>query len=323
MRLVTALLLREGDRESLTQLAAHPETASGLVRRARMILLASEGMPNAQIARVVGVSRPTVIFWRERYERGGIPALEDEPRPGRPQRVGEVDILVTTLARGGRPPARLGIPHWSARFLAAELDVSFATVARVWRRWDIQPQLLGQFSFATRPALGLAVREVVGLYLSPPDNAVVVTLDQPLAATGQVITGPRAAGPAAVYSLMAALESAAGPAPAEPASGQPFLHFLQTVAASCADVPLHVVLDDRAVLPLPVTRWLAGPENERISFHLAGWDSWLTLAAVFFGLASGDAAPGDVFRSGRSITDGITAFIAGYESRRQAFTWPD
>ena len=82
---------------------------SGLAKRARMVLLAADGMPNAEIGRVTGVSRPTVIGWRDRYARGGIPALDDEPRSGRPPEIDEADAVVATLADGGRPPARLGI----------------------------------------------------------------------------------------------------------------------------------------------------------------------------------------------------------------------
>jgi transposase len=104
-----------------------------------MVLLAADGIPNAQIARAVGVSRPTVIGWRDRYLQGGIAALEDEPRPGRPAEIDEVSVVVATLADDGRPPGRLGTTHWSARFLAAELGISFASVARIWRKWRLQP----------------------------------------------------------------------------------------------------------------------------------------------------------------------------------------
>jgi transposase len=173
-----ALALHEGDRDRLADLARLPSVPSGLAKRARMVLLAAEGMPNAQIARLVGVSRPTVIAWRDRYRRGGIKALEDEPRSGRPPRIDEVEIVVATLASGGRPPQRLGITHWSARFLAGELGVSFASVARIWRKWGIQPHRLETFKFSTDPQLEAKIRDVSGLYLAPPDNAVVVSVDE-------------------------------------------------------------------------------------------------------------------------------------------------
>ena len=130
MSFAPALVLRDGDRDRLAELARLPGMPSGLARRARMVLLAADGMPNAEIARTVGVSRPTVIGWRDRYERGGIAALDDEQRSGRPQQIDEIEVVVATLANGGRPPPRLGVTHWSARFLAGELGISFSSVAR-------------------------------------------------------------------------------------------------------------------------------------------------------------------------------------------------
>ena len=119
------------------------------------------------------MSRPTVIGWRERYAAGGIAALEDEPRSWRPAEISEADVVIATLANKGRPPERLGITHWSARFLARELGISFASVARIWRKWNIQPHRLETFKFSTNPELEPEIREVVGLYMNPPDNAVV------------------------------------------------------------------------------------------------------------------------------------------------------
>ena len=178
MSLAPALVLRAGDRERLADLARLPSVPSGLAKRARMVLLAADGVPNAQIARTVGVSRPTVIGWRDRYQHGGIKALEDQPRSGRPPHIDEVDVVVATLANDGRPPPRLGITHWSARFLAAELGISFASVARIWRKWRIQPHRIETFKFSTDPQLEPKIRDVVGLYLDPPQNAVVVSVDE-------------------------------------------------------------------------------------------------------------------------------------------------
>src|SRR5258705_3839435 len=174
MSLAPALVLREGDRKRLGDLARLPSVPSGLAKRARIVLLAADGMPNAQVAGVAGVSRPTVIGWRGRYEQGGIRGLEDEPRSGRPTEISEADVVVATLADDGRPPARLGITHWSARFLAAELGISFASVARIWRKWKIQPHRIETFKFSTDPELESKIRDVTGLYLAPPGGARVV-----------------------------------------------------------------------------------------------------------------------------------------------------
>jgi transposase len=133
-----ALVLGEGDRDRLAELARLPSVPSGLAKRARMVLLAADGMPNAQIARVAGVSRPTVIGWRDRYQRGGVKALGDEPRSGRPPEISETDVVVATLADDGRPPARLGSRTGRPGFWLLSWG-SFASVARIWRKWKIAP----------------------------------------------------------------------------------------------------------------------------------------------------------------------------------------
>src|ERR1019366_9405811 len=112
---------------------------AGLAQRARIVLLAGHGLANAEIAERTGVSRPTVILWRNRYAEGGLGALEDQPRSGRPNRIDPLEIVIRTLEP---PPARLGVTHWSSRLLAAK------------------------------------VRDIAGLYLTPPENAVVVCVDE-------------------------------------------------------------------------------------------------------------------------------------------------
>jgi transposase len=178
MSVAAPLVLREGDRSRLEALTRSTSVRAGLASRARIVLLAAEGLPNAEIARRVGASRPTVVDWRARYDAGGIRALRDLPRSGRPREIDEIDVVVATLAEEGRPPPRLGVTHWSARLLADELKISFATVARIWRKWKLQPWRVETFKFSTDPELDAKIRDVVGLYLNPPQNAVVVCVDE-------------------------------------------------------------------------------------------------------------------------------------------------
>jgi Homeodomain-like domain len=119
-----------------------------------------------------------VIAWRRRFAREGLAGLTDRPRPGRPQTVRRArrsEILAATLAP---PPAELGVTHWSSRLLAAELGVSRNTVARVWQHHDLKPRQANSFKFSTDPQLEAKVRDVVGLYLDPPERAVVVCVDE-------------------------------------------------------------------------------------------------------------------------------------------------
>ena len=297
MSLAPALVLREGDRERLAELARLPSVPSGLAKRARMVLLAADGMPNAQIARTVGVSRPTVIGWRDRYVRGGIAALEDEPRVGRPAEIDEIEVVVATLANDGRPPQRLGITHWSARFLAGRaghlVRDGGADLAQVGSPAapdrDVQVQ--------HRPgAGGRRSATSSGLYLAPPDNAVVVSVDeksqiQALDRTAPML--PLRPGLAArqthdykrngTTTLFAALEVATGKITADACyprhRHQEFLRFLKKVAAAHPAVELHVVLDNYATHKHPeVRKWLAQAENPRITLHFTPTScSWLNM----------------------------------------------
>ena len=149
-----------------------------LVQRARILLLAADGVANTEIAERVGVSRPTVIACRRRYVRRGLAGLTDRPRPGRPQtvrRTHRAEILQVTL---NPPPPRLGTTHWSTRLLARELGVSRDSVARVWREYGIKPWRAETFKFSTDPQLAAKVHDVVGLYLHPPERAVVLCVDE-------------------------------------------------------------------------------------------------------------------------------------------------
>src|SRR6266480_366753 len=335
-----ALVLREGDRDRLDELARLPSVPSGLARRARMVLLAADGVPNAQIARTVGVSRPTVIGWRDRYQAGGIAALDDQPRPGRPAEIDEIKVVAATLADDGRPPARLGITHWSARFLAAELGISFASVARIWRKWGIQPHRVETFKFSTDPELEAKIRDVTGLYLDPPQNAVVVSVDeksqiQALDRTAPML--PLRPGLAArrthdykrngTTTLFAALEIATGKITADACyprhRHQEFLRFLKKAAAAHPGVSLHVVLDNYGTHKHPdVRRWLAKPENQRITLHFtpAGC-SWLNMVEIFFGIITRQAIRRGTFTSVKDLTTAIGRFIDAYNDRCSPFSW--
>jgi transposase len=175
MSVAARLEVRGKDKTTLRRWARSTAIPAGLARRARIVLLAGEGVPNAEIARRVGVSRPTVIGWRERYLEGGTAALDDRPRPGRAKQIDESAVVVATLEK---PPERLGVTHWSSRLLAREVGLGHATIARVWAKWNLQPWRVETFKFSTDPELDAKVRDVVGLYLHPPEKAVVLGVDE-------------------------------------------------------------------------------------------------------------------------------------------------
>jgi transposase len=167
------------DLATLRRWSSATQVPAVVVQRAKILLLAAEGMANTEIAERLGISRPTVIAWRKRYAREGLAhGLADRPGRGRPQtlrRQRRAEILVSTLTP---PPERLGVTHWSSRLLAAELGVSHSTVARVWAEHDLKPWQVVTFKFSTDPELEAKVRDVVGLYLHPPEHAIVLCVDE-------------------------------------------------------------------------------------------------------------------------------------------------
>jgi transposase len=337
MSVAAPLVLREGDRSRLEAMTRSSAIRAGLAARARIVLLAAEGLPNAEIARRCQTSRPTVVDWRARYEAGGVAALGDLPRSGRPPEIDEIDVVVATLADDGRPPAHLGVTHWSARLLAAELKISFATVARIWRKWDLQPWRVQTFKFSTDPELDAKIRDVVGLYLNPPEKAVVLCIDeksqvQALDRTAPILPIMPGVPEKQTHdyvrhgttTLFAALEVATGrveQACLPRHRHQEFLRFLKQVAKAYPRKKLHIVVDNYATHKHPkVTAWLA--RNPRITLHFTPTSgSWLNMVEIFFGIITRQAIRRGSFGSKSELIEAITGFIDAWNDRCEPFTW--
>jgi transposase len=164
MALTVSVEVPPRDREVLASWVRATSIRAGLPQRARMVLLAGEGLGTNEIVRRTGVSKPTVILQKKRYAAEGTGGLQDRPRPGKPRTTDDVAIVLATLEP---PPARLGVTHWSSRLLAAELGISNVKIADVWREWGLQPWRTESFKFSTDPQLEARVRDVIGLYLNP------------------------------------------------------------------------------------------------------------------------------------------------------------
>src|SRR3989440_55539 len=158
------------DREVLASWVRSPSIRAGLAQRARIVLLAADGIGTNEIVRRTGVSKPTVILWKKRYAAEGAGGLEDRPKPGKPRTTDDVAIVLATLEP---PPKRLGVTHWSSRLLAAELGISNVKVADVWRGGGLQPWGTERFKFFSGPQLRATGRDVTCLDLNPPGNTVV------------------------------------------------------------------------------------------------------------------------------------------------------
>ncbi len=307
---------------------------AGLAQRARIVLLAADGVSNAEIARLVGVSLPTVGLWRRRYAVSGLGGLTDQPRSGRPRQLDHRAVVAATLKP---PPKKLGVTHWSSRLLGDRLGIAHSTVARAWRDYGVQPWRAETFKFSTDPELVAKVTDVVGLYLAPPENAVVLCVDeksqiQALDRTAPIL--PMQAGLPerrthdyvrhGTTTLFAALEIATGKVTGHCLPRhrhQEFLRFLKQIARAYPGVELHLVMDNYAAHKrVEVRDWLAA--NPRIRVHFTPTSgSWLNLVEVWFGIIERQAIHRGTFRSVTDLNKAIRAFIDGWNDRAHPFVW--
>jgi transposase len=308
--------------------------SAGRVDRARIVLSVADGAGTAAAARAVGVSRPTVIKWRDRFAAHGIAGLDDEHRSGRPKTVDDAAIIAATL---DRPPHSLAVTHWSSRLLGAHLGVGDATVARAWRKYRVQPWRRGTFKFSTDPALEAKVRDVVGLYLNPPTKAIVLCVDEKSQIQALDRTAPmlpmRPGLPAkathdyrrnGTTTLFAALEVATGKVTDQcyDRHGKAeFLDFLKKVARAYPQRELHIVVDNYHTHKHDdINQWLA--KHPRVTLHFTPTSgSWLNLVEVFFGIITRQAIRRGSFDSVKQLVALITAFIDGWNNRCHPFTW--
>src|ERR687886_1602580 len=180
---VRVVQVPDADRGELQRRVRDKGAPARVVERARIVLLAADGVAGKEIAAIVGCAEGTVVTWRGRYAEHGLAGLEDLPRPGKPSSLPEQlrdRVLELTLTE---PPSQFGATHWSSRLLAAALagegsPIAHTTVARIWHRFGIQPWREETFKFSTDPALEAKIRDVVGLYLHPPEQAVVLCVDE-------------------------------------------------------------------------------------------------------------------------------------------------
>ena len=322
------------DREVLESWTRSPSMRAGLAQRARIVLLAADGVSVKDIVERVGVSKPTVIGWKKRYVAEGLGGLEDRPKPGRPKQVDDVEVVLATLEA---PPERLGVTHWSSRLLADQLGISHVWVGKIWKKWGLQPWRTETFKFSTDPELEAKVRDVVGLYLNPPDNAIVLSVDEKSQVQALDRTAPilplRPGLPEkrthdyvrhGTTTLFAALEIATGKvidACMPRHRHQEFLRFLKQVAKAYPRKKLHIVCDNYGSHKHPnVKAWLA--KNPRIQLHFTPTSgSWLNMVEIFFSIITRQAIRRGSYASVRDLTAAIRRFIDGWNDRCEPFVW--
>jgi putative transposase len=309
---------------------------AGIVRRARIVLLAADGCSNKVIAQRVGLSGTTVGMWRKRFLAQGMVGLYDEPRSGGPRTI--QDEQVAELIHKTLQTKPKNATHWTCRLLSEQTGLSKSTVHRVWSAFGIQPHRRKHFKLSTDPFFVEKVRDLVGLYLNPPDNAVVLCVDEKsqIQALNRTQPGlPLGLGYVegvthdyvrhGTTTLYAALDIASGQVLTRCTPRhrhQEFLQFLRQIDANVPpDLHLHLVVDNYATHKhAQVRRWLAA----RPRFHVhytPTYGSWLNQVEIWFNIITQRAIRRGTFRSVRDLTNTINQFVQGYNAHATPFVW--
>lgn len=334
----TDLKLTDGEREELERLARRRKTARALAERARIVLACADGTSISQAARRVGVSWPTAKAWRERFIRRRLDGLSDEPRSGAPRTVS--DARVDEVVRLTLEAAPQDATHWSKRGMAVRVGLSPSTVGRIWRTFGLQPHRVEAFKFSTDPYFVEKVRDVVGLYLAPPERAIVLSVDeksqcQALDRSQPVLpmTPGRPERQTHDYyrhgttSLFAALDVKTGEVVGKCLRRhrhQEFLKFLRHLDAAVRREPgteIHLVLDNYATHKTPaVRRWFRRHPEYHLHFTPTG-ASWLNQIERFFAEITNKRIRRGVFRSVPQLERAIQDYLDAHNANPRPFAW--
>ena len=331
------LTLTPADREVLERWTRRRTTAQALARRARIVLACAEpGATNGGVARALRVSRPTVLTWRRRFAARGPDGLLDEPRPGAPRTITDADVeRVITLTLETPPP---DATHWSTRRLAAAAGMSQTAVSRIWRAFALRPHRAETFKLSTDPLFIEKVRDIVGLYLNPPDRALVLCVDEKPQIQAKAPTAPvLPMRPGQVErrthdylrrgttDLFAALDVKAGRvigACRPRHRSLEFRAFLDQIDANVpAELDVHLILDNAATHKTRLIRdWLA--KRPRYHLHFTPTSaSWLNLVESWFALLTARQLKRGAFRSTGELEAAIRRYIAATNAAPKPFVW--
>lgn len=331
-----AIALTEDERKQLESYARSRSMPSGLSGRFRIILLAADGLSNMEISERVGLSRASVGKWRGRYIENGLEGLHDEVRPGRPRSV--LDEKVAELISKTLETKPQGSTHWSTRTMAGEIGVSHMTVCRVWRAFGLKPHLRDTFKLSTDPFFVEKVRDIVGLYLNPPENALVLCVDeksqcQALERTQPTL--PLGFGYSEGYThdyvrhgtltLFAALDVATGGVLANSKKRhrhQEFLQFLRHIDANVPpELDVHIIMDNYVTHKHKKVRyWFARRPRYQLHFTPT-YSSWLSQVETWFGIITRKAIRRSSFNSTKELAQKIDLFVKNYNQNSKPFAW--
>ncbi len=328
--------LSEAERETLEGLSRRRRTAQGLARRAQIVLSAAAGLQNKQIAAQLGSDPTTVGKWRRRFAEHRLDGLYDEPRPGAPRRIGDEAIAETIRRTLEETPANA--THWSLRGMAAATGYAPSTIHRIWKAFGLQPHRAESFKLSTDPLFVDKVRDIVGLYMAPPDRALVLCVDEKSQIQALDRTQPllpmRPGQPErrshdytrhGTLSLFAALDVATGKVIGrcyQRHRSREFLKFLRAVDAEIPrDLDVHLVMDNYATHKTQAIRaWLAKRPHWHV--HLTPTSaSWINQVERFFAELTNKQIRRGVHRSTTELEAAIHRYIETENRDPKPFRW--
>jgi transposase len=329
------LRLQAGERASLPAVTRSTRSPAGWVRRARVLLLLAEGRSVRRVQAQTGMSFRRVVYGKQRWQREGLDGLLDAPRPGRPKKLtaAKEALILAATQRSPRPP----LTHWSSRRLARRVGVSHVTVMRVWHKAGLQPHRLQRYLASPDPDFEAKAKDILGLYLNPPEKAVVFCVDEKTAMQALDRTQPalplRAGKPErhsveyvrhGTVSLLAALEVHTGKVQSRCVArhtSEAFVRFLDEAVVGQRRKQIHLILDNLSAHKTAAVRaWRE--RHPHVQFHFTPTSSsWLNQVESWFGLITRGCLRRGIFRSLLDLVSKILSYVRLYNRTAQPFRW--
>jgi transposase len=330
------VLLTDEERETLERWARRPKSAQALALRCRIVLAAADGRMNLDIAAELGCSPATVGKWRARFARRRLDGLHDEPRPGGPRSITDDDVERVIVKTLEATPVKA--THWSTRAMAAEVGLSQTSISKIWRAFGLKPHATEDFKLSPDPQFIDKVRDVVGLYLNPPDAAVVLCVDEKTSVQALDRTSPVLPLMPGVperrthdykrngtTNLFAALNVASGQVIASMTARHRAIEFRRFLNLIDRTVPegldVHVVLDNVSTHKTPaIQRWLVA--HPRFTFHFTPtYSSWMNLVERWFAELTNKWLRRGTHHSVKDLVASIRTWVTNWNDDPKPFVW--
>jgi transposase len=330
------VVLSDDERATLERWARRPTSAQALALRCRIVLECAKGGHNTEVAARLGVGRASVNKWRARFQARRLDGLHDEPRPGAPRTVGDDAVEMVIVKTLEETPA--DATHWSTRSMAKETGMSQSAISRIWRAFGLKPHLVDTFKLSPDPLFVEKVRDIVGLYVNPPDAALVLCVDEKTQIQALDRTSPvlpiRPGLPerrthdyvrGGTTNLYAALDVASGHVIADMTERHravEFRHFLNLINRSVPeDLEVHLVVDNVSTHKTPeIKKWLV--RHPRFHLHFTPtYSSWMNLVERWFAELTNKWLRRGTHRSTKELESALNYWIEQWNEAPKPFVW--